>query len=67
MSQWRWISADAGGDPVAGVPSPVFPTRVDAETWLGESWQELADAGVATVSLHCDDHVVYGPMSLAAG
>ncbi|WP_316669982.1 hypothetical protein [uncultured Propionibacterium sp.] len=42
-----------------------FDTREDAESWLGESFEELADYGVSSVSLYEDDDLVYGPMSLA--
>ncbi|RLP07974.1 hypothetical protein [Propionibacterium australiense] len=41
-----------------------FDTREDAESWLGESFDELADYGVASVSLYEDDELVYGPMGL---
>lgn len=67
MSSWTWTYTDAAGAPVSGptLPTTGFPTQSDAESWLGESWQELADAGVAAVTLHEDDQVVYGPMSLS--
>ncbi len=66
--QWTWTYADADGAPVTGDPttgSP-FPTQSDAESWFGEVWHDLADAGVASVTLHRDGAVVYGPMSLEA-
>ena len=44
-----------------------FPTRSDAETWLGEVYPDLADDGVASVTLFEGDREVYGPMSLKAG
>ena len=37
----------------------------DAESWLGESWRELADAGVATATLFSAGTYVYGPMPLS--
>ena len=40
------------------------PTQGDAETWLGEIWRELLDAGVDAVVLLEDGREVYGPMSL---
>jgi hypothetical protein len=40
------------------------PTQGDAETWLGETWRELVDAGVDAVVLLDDGREVYGPMSL---
>ena len=44
-----------------------FPTRSDAETWLGEAYPDLAEDGVAAVTLFEGDREVYGPMSLEAG
>ena len=63
---WTWTYADADGEPVTGEPmtGTAFPTQGDAESWFGEVWHELADAGVASVTLHRDGVVVYGPMSL---
>lgn len=65
---WTWSFAGAGGDgssprtgPERSVP---FPTQADAESWFAESWQDLADAGVAQVTLRRDGAVVYGPMPL---
>ncbi|WP_278255504.1 hypothetical protein [Nocardioides convexus] len=43
-----------------------FPSQGDAESWVGEIWHELADAGVAQVTLFESDREVYGPMSLSA-
>ncbi|NHA67099.1 hypothetical protein [Phycicoccus flavus] len=66
--RWTWTYADADGAPVTAgptTPSP-FPTQSDAESWFGETWHDLADAGVASVTLHRDGEVVYGPMSLEA-
>lgn len=64
---WTWRAETADGVAVstgsaAGIPSQ--PTQSDAETWLGESWHDLAADGVARVSLYCDGALVYGPMSL---
>lgn len=66
--QWTWTFADASGAPVTGEPTTEtsFPTQSDAESWFGEVWHELADVGVAAVTLHRDGTVVYGPMSLEA-
>ena len=38
----------------------------DAESWLGEAYPDLADDGVASVTLFEGDREVYGPMSLSA-
>ncbi len=45
-------------------PSPVFPSQADAESWVGEFWRGLVEAGIDTVTLVADARVVYGPMSL---
>ncbi|MHB2021838.1 MAG: hypothetical protein ACYCO3_00690 [Mycobacteriales bacterium] len=65
---WWWRCEDSGGAEVASeVASERFPTRADAETWLGEEWRGLLDSGVAAVCLLEDERVVYGPMRLDAG
>lgn len=67
---WQWRYEDPDGaevSPPGAPPSEPFGTRSDAETWLGETWRELLDAGVAQVSLFDGDRMVYGPMSLSAG
>lgn len=51
------------GEPLA---TTAFPSQSDAESWLGESWRELAGAGVEAVTLSEDGVEVYGPMSLRA-
>lgn len=59
---WRYESTD--GTQVGS--SPDFENRGDAETWLGESFDELLDDGVDQVVLVNDGSEVYGPMGLAA-
>ncbi|ONH37190.1 hypothetical protein [Protofrankia sp. BMG5.30] len=62
---WRFETEDGGVvNPAGSLPSESFPTQGDAETWLGEIWQELLAAGVQQVVLHEGDRKVYGPMSL---
>ena len=48
---WRLEAADGRPSPAEAAPVPAHPTQSDAETWLGESWRELADEGVAQASL----------------
>jgi hypothetical protein len=63
--RFRYQSSD-GADavaPDAGEP-PSFSSQSDAESWIGEEWQMLLEAGVDAVSLFEDDREVYGPMSL---
>jgi hypothetical protein len=45
--------------------SPPQSSQADAESWLGENWRELREAGVAQVTLLDAGSPVYGPMSLA--
>jgi hypothetical protein len=57
---WRYEPAET----TAETPG-VFTSQSDAESWLGEAWRELADAGVVGVFLVHDGTDVYGPMPLA--
>ncbi len=43
---------------------PCCRRQGDAETWLGEQWRNLLDAGVDQVSLLEDGRCEYGPMNL---
>lgn len=64
---WWWQLLDADGrvvTPAGGRQE--FPTRADAESWVGEFWPDLADEGIAAVTLFEGDREVYGPMSLEA-
>ncbi|MBE7187730.1 hypothetical protein [Jatrophihabitans endophyticus] len=64
---WTWRLEEADGTELTGPASPPHPNQSDAESWLGESFRDLADAGVVQVTLFEDDREVYGPMSLDAG
>ena len=48
----------------SGDRSTEFPTQADAETWVGEVWQDLVADGVDAVTLYEEQRLVYGPMSL---
>jgi hypothetical protein len=63
---WTWRLETVTGKPVSfdDAPEASFPTRSDAESWIGESWRDLRDAGVDQVRLFEGDREVYGPMSL---
>ena len=65
---YTWRYETNTGEPTApeGFAREVFPTQSDAETWLGETWRDLLEAGVDQVSLLEGDRVVYGAMSLHA-
>ncbi len=56
---WTWRYLTASGQPAAQPPVQAFPTQSDAESWLGESWRELYDAGVERVTLLEDEREVY--------
>ncbi len=66
---WRFLAADGGTAPGVddgtGRTDAGFPTQSDAESWLGEQWRGLVEAGVDSVVLVEDGREVYGPMSLA--
>ena len=62
---WTWRLEDDAAEPVAvDHEVPTFSSQSDAESWLGEIWRTLADAGASQVTLVEDGRVVYGPMSL---
>ena len=62
---WTWTYEGPDGGPVpTGIEQPDFPTQADAESWIGETWRELREAGVHAVSLLDGDRHVYGPMGL---
>jgi hypothetical protein len=63
---WKWRFEDSSGKEVSAGDSDgqEFPAQGDAESWLGEVWRDLADAGVDAVVLYEDGREVYGPMPL---
>jgi len=67
---WRWRFEDATGAEVPPVEGSTasgvsgFPSQSDAESWIGETWQDLLEEGVQQVTLFEADREVYGPMSL---
>jgi hypothetical protein len=67
---WWWRLEDAAGGEVEAsedLAGQRFVSQADAESWVGETWAELAEEGVAGVTLFEGDRAVYGPMSLSAG
>ena len=57
---WHWI-----GEPrIPAEHEHNWHSQGDAETWLGEFYPELREAGVRAVSLYEEDRLVYGPMPL---
>lgn len=64
---WTWRYEGADGAVVsspAGAITEGFPTQADAESWIGESWRDLLDAGIEQVTLLEGEREVYGPMGL---
>ena len=62
---WRYEAPDGSTAEPEGVAAPeVFPSQSDAESFIGESWRELLEAGVAQVTLFEGERKVYGPMRL---
>lgn len=65
MRPFRWSADDVDAQVAAAAGlAQSFATQADAEAWLTASYEDLLDAGIDEVTLHQDDHVVYGPMSL---
>ncbi|GGO09402.1 hypothetical protein GCM10010116_19020 [Microbispora rosea subsp. aerata] len=65
---WRWRYEDANGSEITDRPLPreIFSSQSDAESWLGETWRELLEAGVERVTLMEDERIEYSGMSLRA-
>lgn len=61
---WTWRLEDGGGAEVSEPVAPPHQNQADAETWLGERWRLLCDAGVVQVILLDAGDPVYGPMPL---
>lgn len=55
--RWRWIARGPAGGTLESPPA--FASRAEAETWLGEHWTALRDAGGTSVTLLRDEDVVY--------
>ena len=65
---WWWRLEDAAGETVEleGHSDQRFGNQGDAESWVGETFSDLAADGVDGVTLFEGDRRVYGPMSLHA-
>jgi hypothetical protein len=66
---WTWQLEKEDGNVLTsrGLPKESFGSQGDAESWIGENWRTLLDAGVDQVSLLDEGRVQYGPMSLHPG
>jgi hypothetical protein len=63
---WTWQLEKDDGTVVAArdLAKETWTSQGDAESWLGEHWPDLVNAGVDQVILLEDGRVEYGPMSL---
>lgn len=61
---WIWRYEGSDGAEVTRPAAEAFPSKADAESWLGETWRDLLDCGVAQVTLLEDGRIEYGPMPL---
>ena len=61
---WRYEKTDGTTVPSGDLPEAIFASQGDAESWLGENWRGLVEAGVDQVFLLEDERTEYGPMSL---
>jgi hypothetical protein len=65
---WTWQYESRDGTVITHLPRSAvttsFPSQADAESWIGETYQQLLDDGVDQVTLFEEDRKVYGPMSL---
>ena len=48
---WTWCYLTVYGEAATSGASEPFPTQAEAESWLGESWRDLLDAGIERVAL----------------
>ncbi|MEO3775576.1 hypothetical protein ABGB16_01745 [Micromonospora sp. B11E3] len=55
---WSWRYEGADGASAEG-PAETFGSQADAESWIGQTWRQLAASGVTTVTLVEDDRVEY--------
>ncbi|HEY2549631.1 MAG TPA: hypothetical protein VGI64_03545 [Streptosporangiaceae bacterium] len=61
---WQFEKEDGTAVTARGLPRETFASKGDAESWIGENWRSLLDAGVDQVTLLNDGVTDYGPMSL---
>jgi hypothetical protein len=63
---WTWQLEKADGTVISArdLAKEPFMSQGDAESWLGEHYPALLNAGIDQVTLMEDGRVEYGPMSL---
>ena len=57
MSDWTWVLIDAEGGELR--PTETFPSKEEAEAWMGQHWSGLLDEGAEYVSLRSDGQQEY--------
>lgn len=55
---WSWRYEGTDGRPLAG-PAETFGSQADAESWIGQTWRDLASGGITSVTLVEDNRVEY--------
>ncbi|MDT9592604.1 hypothetical protein RDV89_05980 [Nocardioides zeae] len=66
---WTWRLENAAGEEVTitgDLADQRFASQSEAESWVGEVFEDLTELGVDAVVLFEDERRVYGPMSLHA-
>ena len=61
---WRYEKSDGTVISTDELQEAIFASQGDAESWLGENYPALVEAGVDQVTLLDDERIEYGPMSL---
>lgn len=61
---WTWTLVSESGADLSEVDVPQFEDQTEAETWIGDCFEELLERGVDAVTLLEDGAVVYSNMSL---
>src|SRR5699024_6576470 len=56
---WRYHGADGNIPTEEELPNESFTSQGDAESWLGENWQEPSEGGVTTVVRWEHDRGIY--------
>ena len=57
MAEYRWVLLDERGAELRS--SEAFPSKDEAEAWMGREWSALLEEGAETVSLRAGDRLVY--------
>jgi hypothetical protein len=61
---WRYEKTDGAVVSSEDLTEATFASQGDAESWLGENYHGLLEAGVDQATLLDDERKEYGPMSL---